>query len=256
MTQPITKNKISLINSLTKKKYRQYHGFFVAEGFKIISEIVDSSLKVEYLIKDENELFDYDDDNCEIFTAKESDLKKISNLKTPSSLIAVVKMPKVELDISSLKNKLSIAIDEIQDPGNLGTIIRICDWFGIENIICSDKSVDVFNSKVIQATMGAFLRVNVHYVNLEEFIPEYIKETGNECFGTFLDGDNIYQTELTENGLFVLGNEGKGISEEIEDLIDRRLFIPPYNNKGLHSESLNIASAASIVCSEFRRKFL
>ena len=256
MTENLSKSKISLINSLSIKKYRQQHNLFIAEGFKIVSEVLASNLNIRYLIKDENELFDYEDSGCEVIIAGSRDLKKISNLKTASSLIAIVEIPENILNVLDLNDKLSLAIDEIQDPGNLGTIIRICDWFGIEDIICSENSVDVFNPKVVQASMGAFMRVRVHYQNLTEFIPKYIAETENLCFGTFLEGENIYKASLPENALIVLGNEGKGISEDIEALIIRKLLIPAFNNNAEHSESLNVASATSIVCSEFRRKII
>jgi TrmH family RNA methyltransferase len=168
--------------------------------------------------------------------------------------MAVVEIPEVEFGIISLKNKLTMCVDDIQDPGNLGTIIRICDWFGIENLICSNNSADLYNPKVIQASMGAFLRVKVFYQNLEEFIPEYSKITSHPSIGTFLEGEDIYKTDLPKSALVVLGNEGKGISAEVEKLLDSKVFIPPYLQTQKHAESLNISTAAAVVCSEFRRR--
>jgi TrmH family RNA methyltransferase len=165
-------------------------------------------------------------------------------------------MPEYSLDFESLKDKLTVAIDDIQDPGNFGAILRICDWFGIENVVCSNNSVDIYNPKVIQASMGAFLRVNVFYEDLDSFIEKYKSATSNLCYGTFLEGENIYTSELKTSGLIVFGNEGQGISESVEAQIENKLFIPPFSKITNHAESLNIASAASIICSEFRRRSL
>lgn len=253
MIQNLSKAKISLIKSLSIKKYRSEHNLFIVEGHKIISELLKSTFKIKFLIHTEKYNINLESTNIEIIKVDESEIKKISNLKTPPSVIAIVEIPKKKLNILSLKEKLTLAIDDIQDPGNLGTIIRICDWFGLENIICSLNSTDVFNPKVIQATMGAFLRVNVSYKDLKTFIPEYKKVTANKCYGTFLEGENIYKTNLTTNGLIILGNEGQGISKEIEETIDSKIFIPPYSIDKEHSESLNISIAAAIICSEFRR---
>ncbi len=252
--QTLSKAKISLISSLTVKKYRSENNLFIAEGHKIVSELLSSNLEIKYLIYNEDKEIPSNSGNYEIFLTDDLGMKKISNLKTPSSVLAVVEIPKRDLNCFSLKDKLTMCVDDIQDPGNLGTIIRICDWFGIENLICSNNSADLYNPKVIQATMGAFLRVNVFYENLVEFIPEYTKITSQKCFGTFLEGENIYTAELPNSGLFVLGNEGNGISAEVESLINYKLFIPPFAKSDAHAESLNISIAAAIVCSEFRRR--
>lgn len=250
----ISKSKISLINSLSIGKYRKVHNLFVAEGEKIVTEILKSNLRIKYLICNKNYQIPDLPQHIEIFSADDNTMKKISNLKTQSQIIAVVETLKYELDYSNLLNGLTLCLDDIQDPGNLGTIIRICDWFGIENIICSENSVDLFNPKVIQATMGAFLRVKAFYKNLTEFIPEYKKNTKNVCFGTFLKGKDIYQENLAKQALIVLGNEGKGISKSLEKFIDSKLFIPSFSKNEQHSESLNISMAAAITCSEFCRK--
>jgi RNA methyltransferase, TrmH family len=254
MMQELSKAKISLISSLSVKKYRDEHNLFVAEGNKIVDEILNSDLNVKYLIFNSDKSSDIKLGNFEVYFTPETTFKKISSLKTAPSVLAVVEIPEYKTQIKDFSDKLTMAADAIQDPGNLGTLIRICDWFGIENLVCSHNSADLYNPKVIQATMGAFLRVNVHYVNLTEFIPQYILETKLPCYGTFLDGDNIYKTELSSAGMFVLGNEGKGISADVEKLLNRRLFIPPFSQRQQHAESLNIASAASVICSEFRRR--
>jgi TrmH family RNA methyltransferase len=230
----LTKAEIKLIKSLSIKKYRDIHKLFLVEGEKIIAELLESELDIEYLIKND------------------ADIKKISNFNSIPTIIAVVKTPHNILNINNLQDKLTLAIDTIQDPGNLGTIIRICDWFGIKNLILSKNSVDLYNPKVVQATMGAFLRVNVFYVNLEQFICEYKKQTENIVYGAFLYGENIYEIEKTHNALIVMGNEGNGISQLIKNQIDTKIFIPPFNSTN-HSESLNISVATAIVCNEFRR---
>lgn len=252
--QTLSKAKISLISSLSVKKYRQENNLFVVEGHKIISELISSNFKVKYIIYNEDLEIPADSDDWEVLLTDEAGMKKVSNLKTPSSILAVVEIPEVEFGIIRLKNKLTMCVDDIQDPGNLGTIIRICDWFGIENLICSNNSADLYNPKVIQASMGAFLRVNVVYQNLEEFIPQYSKITSHPSIGTFLEGENIYKTDLPESALFVLGNEGNGISAQVACLLDGKISIPPFSKTGKHAESLNISAAASVVCSEFRRR--
>ncbi len=252
--QTLSKAKTSLISSLSVKKYRQEHNLFVAEGHKIISEVINSGLCIKYLVYNEDREIPSLSGDFEVLVTDEAGMKKISNLKNPPPVLAVIEIPERKPEYINLKGKLTMCVDDLQDPGNLGTIIRICDWFGIENLICSNKSADVYNPKVIQATMGAFLRVNVFYENLVEFLPEYRKVTGHNCFGTFLEGENIYQTDLPESALFVLGNEGNGISPEVAEFLDSKILIPPYSQAGNHAESLNISVAAAVVCSEFRRR--
>jgi RNA methyltransferase, TrmH family len=256
MTQKLSKAKISLINSLSMPKFRREHNLFVAEGHKIVSEIANSEFKIKYLVYNEDKEIPSESGDFDVFVCNDTEMKKISNYKTTTGVLAVVEMPQHQLEISTLTGKLSMAVEEIQDPGNLGTIIRICNWFGIENLICSKNSVDVFNPKVIQASMGAFLRVNLNYVELSDFITEYRIKTQHQVYGTFLEGENIYSANLPQAALIVLGNEGHGISDKIAELLDCGLYIPPFSNEGTHAESLNISSAAAIVCSEFRRRIV
>jgi RNA methyltransferase, TrmH family len=176
----------------------------------------------------------------------ESELKKISALATPNTCLAVFKIPSNETIIES---GLIVALDSVRDPGNLGTILRLCDWFGIQQLICSNETVDIYNPKVIQATMGSIARVNVNYIDLKSFITK----THLPVFGTFMDGDNIYKTTLPQEGIIVMGNEANGISEELELLIQNRLTIPRFGDLQ-KTESLNVATATSIILSEFKRR--
>lgn len=254
--QELSKAKISLISLLSLKKYRDEHSLFVVEGPKIVDELLNSKFKIKCLVYNSDKCTDFNEGNVEVYITNEKGMKKISSFKTAPQVLAVAEIPLFETVVADFKDKLTMAVDEIQDPGNLGTLIRICDWFGIENLVCSENSADLYNPKVLQASMGAFLRVKVHYLNLVWFLDEYSKKTGHSCFGTFLEGENVYKTELPEVGLFVLGNEGRGISNDIKSKLKNKLFIPPYSSSGERAESLNIASAASIICSEFRRKHM
>ena len=178
-------------------------------------------------------------------------MKKASQLKTAPQIIGVFYQPKYDIEEIDLNEKLHLVLDGIQDPGNMGTIVRLADWFGIEHIFCSSDTADIYNSKTVQATMGAIARVKVHYVDLADFF----KNNNNlPVFGTFLEGENIYQADLPKNGFIVMGNEGKGISFNVQKLITNKLFIPNYPADMSTSESLNVAVATAIVCSEFRRR--
>ena len=175
----------------------------------------------------------------------ESELKKISALSTPNNCLAVFKIP---TSTPILKNGLILALDDIRDPGNLGTILRLCDWFGVSQLICSEQTVDLFNPKVVQATMGSISRVNVSYVNLKVFL----QNSSLPIFGTFMDGSNVYKENLPKEAIVIMGNEANGISQEIENTIKNRLTIPRFGDLQL-TESLNVAAATAIILSEFRR---
>lgn len=249
----ISKNKIKLFNSLKIRKYRKKHSLFVAEGQKIIKDILKTGIKASYIasftdVFNDNNLYKY-----EFIETNESDIKKISNLKTPTDSVAIFEMPTFEINYSNLKNELSIFCDNIQNPGNLGTIIRTADWFGIDNIFCTIDTVDVYNPKVIQASMGAIARVKIHYIKTENFFNEI--DENLIVYGTFLEGNNIYKTNLNKNGIIVIGNEGSGISKEVEKFITKRIHIPNYSNNINKSESLNASIATAIVCAEFKRNF-
>lgn len=191
--------------------------------------------------------------NCEIIEVTEDELTKASFLCHPQQVLAVFKKLDSHVDTNLLTSKLTIVLDSVQDPGNLGTIIRIADWFGIENVICSADTADAYNPKVVQATMGSIARVNVTYMNLSVLFDSLPKDF--PIYGTLLEGDNIYNQELTEVGLIVMGNEGKGISPAIRNLVNRALRIPNYPEGRATADSLNVAIATAIVCVEFRRRF-
>lgn len=239
----LSKNQIKLIKSLNQKKFRVQHGLFTVEGVKGITEFVNSSFEVEHIYTTKP-IFDIQESDFSII--QNTDLKKISQLKTPNTAVGIFKIPK-ERTIDN--SKLILALDDIRDPGNLGTIIRLCDWFGINDIVCSTSTVDCFNTKVVQATMGSLTRVNVSYVELDT----YLSQNGNVIFGTFMNGENIYESNLPKKGILVMGNEANGISDKIESLVSRRLTIPRF---GLlkATESLNVATATSICLSEFKRR--
>ena len=246
----MTKAEIQLVRSLADKRARDEHGLFVAEGEKLISEIRSSKLRIRKIYALEG-LFA--GDVVEAVSPKE--MERLSLLKTPSKAVAVVEIPRHKLHTHELKGQLVLALDEVQNPGNLGTIIRLADWFGITDIVCSPSSADCFNPKVVQATMGAILRVKVHYVDLERFIREATAQQ-IPCYGTFLEGENLYTTPLSEGGIVIMGNEGRGISEPIQKLVTHKILIPAYPTDRPTSESLNVAMATGIVCAEFRRRVL
>ncbi|MGL4582435.1 MAG: TrmH family RNA methyltransferase [Flavobacterium sp.] len=240
----VTKNQIKLIKSLHQKKYRKEHQLFIAEGVKVISELVKSSLVLQHIYCTEE--LDFGVPSSQITLVSKDDLNKMSALSTISNCLAIFKCAnEQQVDYSDL----IVALDDIRDPGNLGTIIRLCDWFGIKSIICTNETVDVYNPKVVQATMGSISRVNIVYGDL----PMLIRDGGEvPVYGTFMDGENIYQKSIVNKGIIVMGNEANGISKGIEELVTEKIAIPRYGNLQ-QTESLNVAMAASIVLSEFRR---
>ena len=248
----LSKNKIKLITSLSQKKFRDEADLFVAEGTKLVLDLATvfhcSLLVATSGWLNENKAVKAD----EIVETDENDIRKISNQKSPQGVLAVFKKPQYSLNQEDLSQKLSLALDEVQDPGNLGTIIRIADWFGITDIFCSENSADVYNPKTVQATMGALARVRVHVVNLVEFLEKC--QLNVPIYGTFMDGENIYEKALSKTGIIVMGNEGNGISPEIEELVTERLLIPNFPAGQATSESLNVGVATALVCAEFRRR--
>ena len=189
----------------------------------------------------------------ELLEAENEDIRKASFLKNPQDVLAVFKRPDWPIDESDPSSSLVLALDGIQDPGNLGTIIRLADWFGIEHIVCSPDTADVFAPKTVQATMGALAHVKVHYTNLEDYLKTQVAKQV-PLFGTFLDGENMYTKDLKANGIIVMGNEGNGIRPQIEALIDQKLYIPSFPPERETSESLNVAIATAVICAEFRRR--
>jgi len=255
----LSNSQIKHIVSLRQKKFRTEHQQFIVEGVKMVSELLNSEYKTIgiYGVEDFVKLLDYARSDrqpaTEIIT--EIQLQKISNLETPNKVLAVARIPKKSGSGSGsgsaqLNNKLSLALDNISDPGNLGTIIRTAAWFGIENIICSENTVDAWNPKVVQATMGALFHVNIIYTDLENIVQEF-NAKNIPVYATALDGKNIYESKLSPNGLIIIGSESHGVSQEILSLTEHKLFIPSFS-KGA-AESLNAAVAAGVVCAEFRR---
>lgn len=242
----ISANRIKFVRSLAQKKFRDEHSLFVAEGEKIVAEAEASGYMIEEIYRIE-----------EIGTET---MARISNLSTPSPVLAVIKKPEFSAEdiISALKPEskgLYLALDGVKDPGNLGTIIRIADWFGVEAIFASPGTVEVFNPKVVQATMGAIFRKKVIYTDLAELCTRF-KSLGLPVYGTLLDGKNIYEALPADrkHGLVVMGSESFGISDELRGVIDHKLYIPPYPADAITSESLNVAIATAIICAEFRRQ--
>ncbi|GAB6012492.1 RNA methyltransferase [Viscerimonas tarda] len=246
----LSKNKIKYIQSLKEKKFRIEHKTFVAEGNKMVSELL-SRLKCQLLIGTKDFLESCDSDRAgEIIETSATELAKASFLKTPQQALAVFYQPEYEIDYILLKTQLSLALDGVQDPGNLGTIVRLADWYGIGTIFCSKDTADIYNPKTVQATMGALARVKLHYLDLEDFFNKIIDIP---TYGTLLDGRNMYEEKLSPTGIIVMGNEGNGIRPEIERLITHKLYIPNYPAGRETSESLNVAVATAIICAEFRR---
>jgi len=252
----LSKNKIKYIQSLARKKQRDIENAFLVEGDKMVAEALNSGLPVKLVCGTEPFLNSHKASiklATEVIEVEQDELRKVSLLQAPQNALAVICMPKTELRHEELSEKLSLALDFIQDPGNLGTIIRIADWFGIENVLCSSNTVDCYNPKVIQASMGAIFRVRVHYINLPETLSA-LRSAGTPVYGTFLEGENIYMENLKPNGIIVMGNEGNGISPEVATSVTNKIHIPSFNTSGSGSESLNVSTAAAICCAEFRRR--
>lgn len=239
----VSKNQIKLITSLQQKKYRKQEQLFFAEGVKVVQELLQSNFELLDLFITKQDFLTVPKNKVHAIT--EAELKKISALTTPNTCLAVFKIPKAK---EMVEKGLIVALDDVRDPGNLGTIIRLCDWFGIETLFCSEESVDIYNPKVVQATMGSISRVNVVYGNLEAFL----SQTKLPVFGTFMDGKNIYQEKLPKEGIIVMGNEANGISSSVEKLVSERIAIPRFGNLQV-TESLNVATATAIILSEFKR---
>ena len=237
----LSKNHLKLITSLSQKKYRHKYKLFVVEGMKVVQEFLNSSYELEILFSTESS-FSYLDSFIEV---SEQELKKISSLKTPNKVIALFKIP-VEKNTSS--SGLIVALDAINDPGNLGTIIRLCDWFGIDQLLCSKETVDCYNTKVVQSSMGSLTRVAISYIDLKE----YLTSVSIPVFIADMDGDNIYEMKPPTSAVLVMGNEANGISNSIKQIVSTKITIPRYGNSQL-TESLNVATATAILLSEFRR---
>lgn len=249
----LSKNKIKYIHSLELKKNRKETQAFLAEGHKLVGDLL-GHFPCQLIIATSQWLHTHTEIQAdEIIKVSEEELSRASLLKAPQEVLAIFKQPQYPFLPEIARKELCLALDEVQDPGNLGTIVRIADWFGIKHIFCSTGTADIYNPKTVQATMGAIARVELHYCNLPELLDSL---TDIPVFGTFLDGENIYTQELSNHGIIVMGNEGKGISPEVSRFINRRLLIPNFPQGCETSESLNVAVATAITCSEFRRRTL
>ena len=241
----ISKNQLKLITSLSQKKYRQKHDLFIAEGVKVLNELLNSTFEIETLFCTD----DFKTAICEkkIVRISETELKKVSTLKSPNKALGIFKIPKEK----ALQNSgLTIALDAINDPGNLGTIIRLCDWFGVTQLVCSKDTVDCYNQKVVQASMGSLTRVSIYYTDLEN----YITKSNLDTFIADMDGENVYKTKLPKEGILIMGNEANGVSEEIKSLLQYKISIPRFGETQ-ETESLNVATATAILLSEFKRGY-
>ena len=255
----ISKNQIKYIRQLELKKFRKREGVFVAEGPKVVGDLMKRYQPIALFatpdwpqLSSVRSQFSIVNSQLSITELSDEELRRISFLQHPQQVLALFPIPPSDnFQFSIVNSQLSLALDGIQDPGNLGTIIRIADWFGIETIYCSEDTADAFSPKVVQATMGSLAHVHIIYTDLlrlfETLPPSY------PVYGTLLDGDDIYQQPLTSHGIIVMGNEGNGISEAVRQKVNRRLLIPSFN-AGDRAESLNVAIATAITCSEFRRR--
>ncbi|MEG3657271.1 RNA methyltransferase [Arenibacter palladensis] len=238
----VVKSQIKFIKNLQQKKYRTQNNLFVVEGIKTVRELIDSSLKVYKIYVTDSKVLGREADFVELIS--EGELKKMSGLSTPNKVLGVFHIPVPEpLDFSDWV----IALDDVRDPGNMGTIIRLCDWFGVKSLICSSNSVDCYNPKVLQATMGSISRVNIVYGDLQGII----SNSGVPVYGAFMDGAVVYKEEFPKRGVLVMGNEANGVSEAIENLVGKKISIPQFGPKT--AESLNVATATAILLNEIRR---
>lgn len=238
----VGKSQIKLIRSLHQKKYRNQNGLFIVEGIKGVNEILASPIKPYKVFSTVPDIFENADINFTIIP--EADLKQMSTLKNPNSVLGVFHIPEAQkIDF----NDWIVVLDDVRDPGNLGTIIRLCDWFGIRHLVCSTQTVDCYNPKVLQATMGSISRVNICYTDIIAFL----KDCPLTTFGTFMVAPSVYTKELPKAGVLIMGNEANGISSKVETMVSQKISIPQYGNKT--TESLNVATAAAILLNEVRR---
>lgn len=239
----VSKSQMKLISGLAQKKYRQRHGLFVVEGLKGIQELLESPFKLKYLYSLAESAAKFDVQKVEIVNLRE--LQKMSTLKNPQEALAIFEIPK-EASHSPAAHGLTLMLDDVRDPGNLGTLIRLCDWFGIERLVCSRNTVDCYNPKVVQASMGSLGRVEVIYSALAD----YLNENKLPVYGAFMDGKDVYGEDLPSDAVLILGNEANGISESCAAFVDHKITIPHYGLKT--AESLNVATAGAIMMSTWR----
>lgn len=256
--ESISKNTIKLIRSLSQRKFRLQESEFVAEGNKLVQDNLQS-MHCHRLVATASWWEAHPEAESwaeECLLISPQDMERLSMMQSPQEVLGTFRIPShpfTGATLTRLSGQLVIALDEVQDPGNLGTIIRLCDWFGIRDIVCSANTADCFAPKVVQATMGAIARVRVHYTDLPGFLSR-MRQIGVPVYGTFLEGKDIYRQPLSKTGVIVMGNEGRGISAEVAALVSDKLFIPPFPPDAVTSESLNVGIATAITVSEFRRR--
>ena len=248
----LSKGLIKLINSLEHKKYREKHKLFIAEGEKLVKDLIKMGAPVKVLIS--SKPFENVSKGTECILCNQSEIDKLSFLKNNQGIIALLEIKEKQPDFSSVNEKLSLGLDGIQDPGNMGTIIRLSNWFGIGTVFCSENCVDIYNPKVVQASMGAILGVDIFYLDLEQCIKKLQKVADYEVYGSFMNGKSIYSSRLKKNGILIMGNEGNGISPKVENLLTQKISIPAFNNEKRAAESLNVSVATGILLSEFARQ--
>ena len=253
----LSKNKIKLIQSLDSKKIRLETGLFIIEGDKMVAEIMNSAFSIDSLLATSAWFEKHNTSNLakckDVAVVTQEELIRCSFLKSPQQALCLVRIPQYTLEPDSFRNNLSLLLDTVQDPGNLGTIIRIADWFGIGQIVCTPQTADAYNPKVVQSTMGAIARVKIFYQPMQEVLP-LLKSQNIPIYGTALDGENIYTTSLKPEGCIMMGNESKGINPLFTPYLSHKLFIPFFPPGHQHSESLNVSIATGIICAEFRRQ--
>ena len=250
----LSKHLTNVIQNLEKKKFREKYNLFKVEGEKLVQELLLSDMTIDTLLARPSWI-ERNIKNIRQYNSievNEIEMGRISNFKSLPEVIALAQIPVKEHSPEEIKNELNVVLNGVQDPGNIGTILRLSDWFGIRNIFCDHDCANIFNPKSVQASMGAIFRVNVFYLDLVEFIPRFVDQNF-PCYGAFLEGENIYRTELRTKGFIVMGNEGNGISPEIERFVTRKITIPSFAHSPYSTESLNVGVATGIILSEFKR---
>lgn len=251
----VSKQVTKIVQNLEKKKFRDKYNLFKTEGEKLVGELLRSPFGIRTVIALPEWMERHPDvpAGATLHEATEREMQALSNFPSPPPVIALAEIPSYTCDFNTLARQITLGLNGIQDPGNLGTILRVADWFGIRDILCDADCASPYNPKCVQASMGAIFRVRTHHVRLPDAIRR-LRDAEVPVYGTFLDGDNIYTTPLPTRGLILMGNEGKGIAPDIEALTDHRLTIPAFAGEGPSGESLNVGVATGIVLSEFKRR--
>lgn len=252
----ISQKQVSFVRSLQQKKFREEERLFVAEGVKVVKELLQSSFTVRSIIATSEFLSSSErwvaNGRFEILEAKEKELERMSSLSTPQEVMAVAEIPNVPLDVQMLTGGMTVFLDDVRDPGNLGTILRIAHWFGVRQVVCSLNSVDAYNPKVVQASMGSLFHVPVHYIGLEGLLSQLKSETTLPVYAAVMDGEDIYNSKLSREGVIIFGNESTGIRSSLVGMSSKKISIPSFEQvTGNRPESLNVAVSAAVMLAEF-----